>query len=416
MNACDIINNQYIIITKIGSGNFSDVWLGLDFKKTKYVAIKILNEENVDSGYNEIEILGKIKKHNNPYCISFIEYFEYKQKLIIVQELMVGSLYSIIQTQYPDGLPLNMVKKISSQLIQALNFIHNKLKIIHADLKPENILLVGHSIPVDNIINRIKINPKNKNETIKELSSRIKSILIEISKEKYCNSDKYSDDFSDELNSESENSINTDSDISSSHDSVISHSYLDSDCDSGIINLNTYNKIVSDEYLKNPRVVLADFGNYKEITEDLKHYSDFQTRHYRAPEIILRLETNEKTDIWALGCTIYELITGHILFNPKKKYNITCDLQHLYEIQNISGLFPEYFYQSRKKNIFFKNNVLLQNTLPIKSNELYQLLQTYTNLNNDEISSLNKFLLSLLINDPLLRPSSKHLLKHDFLK
>jgi serine/threonine-protein kinase SRPK3 len=418
MNACDIINNKYIIITQVGSGNFCDVWLGLDFKKSKYVAVKIFNDENMNSGYNEIDVLQKIKKHNYQYCISFIEYFEYKQHLFIIQELMVGSLYSIIKTQFPNGLPIEIVKKISFQLIQALNFIHNTLKIIHADFKPENILLVGHSIAVDNIIKRIKLN-QHKNETIKNLAIRIKSILIEIAKEQISDLDIYESENSTEYtnnsdSSVSECSINTDSDISSTHDSVITRSCLDSDMENDFE--NKIIKVVSDEYLKNPRIVLADFGNYKELTDDLKNYSDFQTRHYRAPEIILRLETNEKTDIWAFGCSIYELVTGHILFDPRKKYNSTCDLQHLHAIQNITGLFPDYFYQSRKNNVFFRNNILLQKMQPLKSEYLISLLRKYTHLNEIEIEKINQFILLLLTNDYNQRPSAKQILKLDWFK
>ncbi len=42
--------------------------------------------------------------------------------------------------------------------------------------------------------------------------------------------------------------------------------------------------------------------------------SELVSRFYRAPEIILGLSYDTKIDIWALGCTLFELFTGKILF------------------------------------------------------------------------------------------------------
>ena len=47
--------------------------------------------------------------------------------------------------------------------------------------------------------------------------------------------------------------------------------------------------------------------------------TDIQTRHYRAPEIILGLNYNEKADIWSFGCLLLEMLTGEYFFDPKKK-------------------------------------------------------------------------------------------------
>jgi serine/threonine-protein kinase PRP4 len=41
------------------------------------------------------------------------------------------------------------------------------------------------------------------------------------------------------------------------------------------------------------------------------------SRFYRAPEIILGMEISYPVDVWAIGCTIYELWTGKILFTGR---------------------------------------------------------------------------------------------------
>uniref|UniRef100_A0A3B3CHL2 non-specific serine/threonine protein kinase n=1 Tax=Oryzias melastigma TaxID=30732 RepID=A0A3B3CHL2_ORYME len=46
----------------------------------------------------------------------------------------------IVRSNYT-GLPLPCVKSILRQVLQGLDYLHTKCKIIHTDIKPENILL-----------------------------------------------------------------------------------------------------------------------------------------------------------------------------------------------------------------------------------------------------------------------------------
>ena len=57
-----------------------------------------------------------------------------------------------------------------------------------------------------------------------------------------------------------------------------------------------------------------------------------QTRYYRSPEILFGLEFNEKIDLWALGCSLYELISGEIMINIEQTeyiYKYDRDLIHI---------------------------------------------------------------------------------------
>lgn len=52
--------------------------------------------------------------------------------------------------------------------------------------------------------------------------------------------------------------------------------------------------------------------------EDLTEY--VVTRFYRAPEIMLsKHEYTKKVDVWSVGCTFAEVLTGKILF-PGENY------------------------------------------------------------------------------------------------
>ena len=104
----------------------------------------------------------------------------------------------------------------------------------------------------------------------------------------------------------SKNNISSDSDYS------IETSSEDSNNDSSYCPINDI--YINEENIK---IKLSDFGSCIDIEEDMSF--NIQTRYYRAPEIILCHKFNETCDIWSIGCIIYELLTGKILFNPDKK-------------------------------------------------------------------------------------------------
>ena len=47
-----------------------------------------------------------------------------------------------------------------------------------------------------------------------------------------------------------------------------------------------------------------------------------QSRYYRAPEVIMKLSLTQAIDMWSLGCVIYELVTGIILFQGKTENEV----------------------------------------------------------------------------------------------
>lgn len=60
-------------------------------------------------------------------------------------------------------------------------------------------------------------------------------------------------------------------------------------------------------------IKLIDFGNA--CYSNNKLYKYLQSRFYRAPEIIMELPYSTQIDMWSLGCIIYELHFGEVLFN-----------------------------------------------------------------------------------------------------
>jgi len=61
------------------------------------------------------------------------------------------------------------------------------------------------------------------------------------------------------------------------------------------------------------KVVLADFGSASDL-EDCEITPYLVSRYYRAPEISLGHQYGCPIDVWAVGCTLYEMYTGNFLF------------------------------------------------------------------------------------------------------
>jgi serine/threonine protein kinase len=129
-----------------------------------------------------------------------------------------------------------------------------------------------------------------------------------------------------------------------------------------IVNDSESEKELEINDLSEIKIVISDFGSIL----DLNNYNnklEIQTRYYRAPEIVLQCGFTQKCDIWSLGCTIYELLTGDILFDPEKDLKYDRDFHHIYWYYEICGDIPKWMIEksNRKKDFFNKNGKFLVN-------------------------------------------------------
>ena len=136
-------NNKYKSKEIIGKGGYGIVFKVSEIGKNNLYALKFILKKDVeDEKYqNEIEIMKDLNKKNNKYIIRLIENFEIEnQAHCIVMELCDGSLKDILKKYKPNGLPLDMIKKIFKQLNEALKTMIDE-GYTHRDLKPDNILI-----------------------------------------------------------------------------------------------------------------------------------------------------------------------------------------------------------------------------------------------------------------------------------
>jgi len=88
-----------------------------------------------------------------------------------------------------------------------------------------------------------------------------------------------------------------------------------------------------------------------------------------------------KVDIWSVGCVYYELLTGDVLFDPRKSRGISTDRQHIYDIQSLLGKIPDEILSiASRRSVFFRKNGLMKGRRRI----------SYTPLNNVLLNKLKK--------------------------
>ena len=71
---------------------------------------------------------------------------------------------------------------------------------------------------------------------------------------------------------------------------------------------------------KNKEIKIGDFGISKQLNLYKTHSLTLNkagSNYYISPEILIKGIYNEKSDIWSLGCIIYELFTLNIYYNDK---------------------------------------------------------------------------------------------------
>uniref|UniRef100_A0A8C7M6H9 non-specific serine/threonine protein kinase n=1 Tax=Oncorhynchus kisutch TaxID=8019 RepID=A0A8C7M6H9_ONCKI len=148
----EIFIDRYQVVKKLGWGHFSTVWLGWDMEKRRFVALKLVKSAPTftETALDEIKLL-KCVRDSDPSdpkrdtVVQLIDDFKVSgvngEHVCMVLEVLGHQLLKwIIKSNYT-GLPLPCVKSILRQVLQGLDYLHTKCKIIHTDIKPENILL-----------------------------------------------------------------------------------------------------------------------------------------------------------------------------------------------------------------------------------------------------------------------------------
>jgi len=153
-------------------------------------------------------------------------------------------------------------------------------------------------------------------------------------------------------------------------------------------------------------IKLIDFGS--SCFENKICFKYLQSRFYRAPEVILQLEYGLPIDMWSLGCLIFELTRGTVLFKGSDY------LDQLSCIMEVLGHLPEKLCNNKVyRNEFMQSEYYVNNKkrLPPGSKEKNNFL--FTELKHSR--EITDFVKRCLVLDPDKRMKPIDALEHPFL-
>ena len=182
-------------------------------------------------------------------------------------------------------------------------------------------------------------------------------------------------------------------------------------------------------------VKLIDFGNCLVLGTYEPGY--FESRYYRAPEIVLRLPFDTKIDIWALGCLLCEMMLGLPILPGQSEAHLVSIIE-----QTIGPFPPNMVDMSIMKEKYFnddytvKPNEVLCAENPEQdfsdfepyfiSRQLYDIIHNYpvdphfseerVELEYEHRKVFHSFVKEMLTIDPTDRCTAEQALSHPFMK
>eukprot|EP00466_Bigelowiella_natans_P020865 jgi/Bigna1/57509/fgenesh1_pm.17_\ len=167
----------------------------------------------------------------------------------------------------------------------------------------------------------------------------------------------------------------------------------------------------------NAEIKICDFGN--SCIEDQMYSRVISTRQYRSPEVILGCDICAKTDMWSLGCLIYELLTGDYLFDPEHEETsrVPRDESHLQLMMESLGEIPQSMLDEGKStNEFFDKGGQLRHTKVNGFWGIELMLHRRYGMEENDAKASAEVLHGLLKYNPRERWSAANLIKSEWLQ
>uniref|UniRef100_A0A8C4IQ38 non-specific serine/threonine protein kinase n=1 Tax=Dicentrarchus labrax TaxID=13489 RepID=A0A8C4IQ38_DICLA len=369
----EIFVDRYQVVKKLGWGHFSTVWLCWDIVKRRFVALKVVKSAQTftETALDEIKLLKCVrdmdpKDPKRERVVHLIDDFRITaatgEHVCMVLEVLGHQLLRwIIKSNYT-GLPLPCVKSIIRQVLQGLDYLHTKCKIIHTDIKPENILL-----RVDEVY-------------IQKLAANTKLWQLPVS------------------------SAFTSSSGNRPQSNIL-WSVSDSDVLLDLLKPQNADKIF---------IKIADLGNACWVN---KHFTeDIQTCQYRSVEVLIGADYDTPADIWSTACMAFELATGDYLFDPQAGATFSREEDHIAHIIELLGTLPSQFALSgRNAKQYFNHKGQLRHISKLKPWSLFEILLDKYEWPRDEAGQFSSFLLTMLELLPEQRATAAQCLKHPWI-
>ncbi|KAK2626922.1 hypothetical protein QTJ16_004097 [Diplocarpon rosae] len=297
---------RYIVIHKLGHGGFATVWLGRDTLRQRYVALKIL-AARLSRDCPEVEILRRLKQSEDhegkPFVMSLLDHFWIDgpngKHLCVVSEVGGPSIKQFNEcpgfTSGTRRLRGVVARKVALQAIKGLAYIHST-GTIHGDFTAANILL------------------------------------------QLANIDEWSvDEIHDRLGKPQTQILH--------RTAVRAGEYTGPEYTVTAISM----KLVDPRWLSD-QIMIIDFGIA--FMEDQSSVDIGTPKNYCAPEFNFKGPRSISSDIWALGCTIFEIRTGCCLFRYR---GVPTRDQMLIATVKVLGKLPEIWWDQWEEGRIWYN-------------------------------------------------------------
>ncbi|KAI6779942.1 Serine/threonine-protein kinase SRPK [Emericellopsis cladophorae] len=308
----EVLGSQYQIVSKLGFGSTSTVWLARDLNSNQHVALKVfvLSQAFGGPASQELGIHARLasspQDHPGREAIPhMLGSFEVSSAEGDHQCLVHQPLWNNLQTyldESPDGrLSKEALANVLYNVFKALDYLHPECQIVHTDIKPDNIMFGFKDDAALEAVEQAEVdNPSPR----KEIDGRV---------------------------------------------------------------------VYRSRRLPEPRnigpPVLCDFGSA--LSGPQLRDTDVQPDEYRCPEMILDIPWDNKIDVWNVGCMVWHIFEGEHLFrgiDPELK--VYRGRAHLAEMIAVLGQpQPGLIDRGRLKSKFFSDkcewqagNVLLPPT------------------------------------------------------
>uniref|UniRef100_A0A7S4PBT7 non-specific serine/threonine protein kinase n=1 Tax=Guillardia theta TaxID=55529 RepID=A0A7S4PBT7_GUITH len=151
--------DKYQIKSKLGSGGFATVWLGVRKADGKTVAIKKIACENFDDANQALSEGKMLLELDHTHVIQYYDFFLHQERgdtaggrpkmyvVLVMQYAPDGDLFSRLEKAHKEQrhIPEDTIRKWLLQLCKALDYIAGK-RIIHRDVKLANVLIDGDNL------------------------------------------------------------------------------------------------------------------------------------------------------------------------------------------------------------------------------------------------------------------------------
>ncbi|KAI9769983.1 MAG: serine/threonine protein kinase, CMGC group [Geoglossum simile] len=445
-------DGKYTVVRKLGWGHFSTVWLSRDNETGKHVALKVVRSaaHYTETAIDEIKLLNKIvgANPNHPgrrHCVSLLDSFEHKGPnglhVCMVFEVLGENLLGLIKRWNHRGIPMQLVKQITKQVLLGLDYLHRECGIIHTDLKPENVLIeIGD---VEQIVKTfVKDEPKKKEDKEDNRNGRRRRRTLITGSQplpsplnasfsghdllKYPGSSSTSHSSLNQILNEE--LVKGGSPLSkeiladqAEEEAIYKQREKTADLltrDISGISLNKppmpEKKSDEDQSCDTISVKIADLGNACWVGHHFTN--DIQTRQYRSPEVILGAKWGASTDVWSMAAMVFELITGDYLFDPQSGTKYGKDDDHIAQIIELLGPFPKSLCMSGKwSQEIFNRKGELRNIHRLRHWALPDVLREKYHFSPEESKKIADFLLPMLELTPEKRANAGGMSGHAFM-